>query len=149
MEILPTTRRYSFTQRSLSPVPHASSHRLHPSPPTSSSMAMKISRLLFTLLWLSLIFLFLHYLNNAKPFFNTYHRWHAGTTRYPSSLHHGVSINRKILASKFDFSPFQTRNLHWQDHREGVSGDQAEGEIDLRYGVENRLVPTGPNPLHH
>lgn len=23
------------------------------------------------------------------------------------------------------------------------------GEIDPRYGVEKRLVPTGPNPLHH
>ncbi|PIN21938.1 hypothetical protein CDL12_05351 [Handroanthus impetiginosus] len=25
----------------------------------------------------------------------------------------------------------------------------ALGEIDPRYGVEKRLVPSGPNPLHH
>ncbi|CAA6673143.1 unnamed protein product [Spirodela intermedia] len=32
-------------------------------------------------------------------------------------------------------------------HRRSDSSDGHE--IDPRYGVEKRLVPTGPNPLHH
>ncbi|KAK8692693.1 hypothetical protein V6N13_070300 [Hibiscus sabdariffa] len=51
------------------------------------------------------------------------------------------SSNRKLLANKFDFTPF----LHHHHHHLKHSGN----EIDPRYGVEKRLVPTGPNPLHH
>ncbi|RDY06407.1 CLAVATA3/ESR (CLE)-related protein 13, partial [Mucuna pruriens] len=37
---------------------------------------------------------------------------------------------------------------HHQQHRHR-SHMPSETEIDPRYGAEKRLVPTGPNPLHH
>ncbi|CAL1390846.1 unnamed protein product [Linum trigynum] len=69
-------------------------------------------------------------------------------------------------SSKFDFTPFLERHRYWQLHRnhhsyherhkrpaaDAGSGDHHDGEIssvDPRYGVDLRLVPTGPNPLHH
>ncbi|CAM9001989.1 unnamed protein product [Rhodiola kirilowii] len=52
--------------------------------------------------------------------------------------------NRKVLATKFDFSPFLHQGGHHQHE------DQPPGsEVDPLYGVEKRRVPTGPNPLHH
>ncbi|KAK8710490.1 hypothetical protein V6N13_145811 [Hibiscus sabdariffa] len=52
--------------------------------------------------------------------------------------------NRKLLATKFDFTPFHS------SVDGNVKGPEPSGsEIDPRYGVEKRLVPTGPNPLHH
>ncbi|XP_047306420.1 CLAVATA3/ESR (CLE)-related protein 12-like [Impatiens glandulifera] len=42
--------------------------------------------------------------------------------------------NRKTLASEFDFSPFMNANRR---------------STDLIYGDDKRLVPSGPNPLHH
>ena len=77
---------------------------------------------------------------------------------------------RKVLASTFDFTPFLSRQQQQQRHKKPrrssrdvpEPGDQAAGdhddhhdenenenEIDPRYGVEKRRVPTGPNPLHH
>ncbi|XP_052198550.1 CLAVATA3/ESR (CLE)-related protein 12 [Diospyros lotus] len=55
---------------------------------------------------------------------------------------HPPPANRKVLenSKKFDFTPF-LRN-HSRKH-------PPESEIDPLYGVEKRLVPTGPNPLHH
>ncbi|XWS50691.1 hypothetical protein CRYUN_Cryun12cG0108200 [Craigia yunnanensis] len=59
--------------------------------------------------------------------------------------------NRKVLATKFDLIPF----LHHKHHRRHrlrhvpVQPEPSGYEIDPRYGVEQRLVPTGPNPLHH
>jgi len=35
-----------------------------------------------------------------------------------------------------------SQNMH-------VKPDPDGSEIDPRYGVEKRRVPTGPNPLHH
>ncbi|KAL7606520.1 hypothetical protein Lser_V15G18598 [Lactuca serriola] len=57
-----------------------------------------------------------------------------------------VLINRKVLSptTNFDFTPF----LHG-DHHQHHQHPAAVPEIDPRYGVEMRLVPTGPNPLHH
>jgi hypothetical protein len=34
-------------------------------------------------------------------------------------------------------------------HHPQVHKDPSDKEIDPRYGVEKRRVPTGPNPLHH
>ncbi|GMI75383.1 CLAVATA3/ESR-RELATED 13 [Hibiscus trionum] len=51
-------------------------------------------------------------------------------------------ITRKVGATEFDFTPFRK---HHRQHSP-LPGDN---EIDPRYGVEKRLVPTGPNPLHH
>ncbi|KAE9601866.1 hypothetical protein Lalb_Chr13g0302361 [Lupinus albus] len=65
-----------------------------------------------------------------------------------------VPHNRKMLATGFYFTPHQHHhhhrhhNHHHQNHAL-VNVDPAESEIDPRYGVEKRLVPTGPNPLHH
>ncbi|KAJ4713332.1 CLAVATA3/ESR (CLE)-related protein 12-like [Melia azedarach] len=54
--------------------------------------------------------------------------------------------NRKVLlmATKFDFSPF----LHHRHPRKHLP-QPAGTDVDPRYGAEKRLVPTGPNPLHH
>ncbi|RLN28121.1 protein FON2 SPARE1-like [Panicum miliaceum] len=37
----------------------------------------------------------------------------------------------------------------WNRHGIPPSAVGQGKEIDQRYGVEKRLVPTGPNPLHH
>ncbi|KAJ0818572.1 hypothetical protein HanPI659440_Chr00c01g0704041 [Helianthus annuus] len=46
--------------------------------------------------------------------------------------------------TQFDFTPFVHDHQH-HHHQHPAQGS----EIDPRYGVEMRLVPTGPNPLHH
>lgn len=55
------------------------------------------------------------------------------------------------MASKFDFAPF--RKPHGKNprgHSLHPPDPPDDGhEVDPRYGVEKRLVPTGPNPLHH
>ncbi|KAK3225620.1 hypothetical protein Dsin_005482 [Dipteronia sinensis] len=65
--------------------------------------------------------------------------------------HTALSNNRKVLAAKFDFTPFLPHRHHKHHHRTHVpERPQPVGnEIDPHYGVEKRLVPTGPNPLHH
>ncbi|EYU22622.1 hypothetical protein MIMGU_mgv1a020480mg, partial [Erythranthe guttata] len=55
-----------------------------------------------------------------------------------------IARHRKILAEKFDFTPFLNRHRHRK--RPPPSGREV---VDPLYGVEKRLVPTGPNPLHH
>ncbi|KAL1810738.1 hypothetical protein ACET3Z_020803 [Daucus carota] len=58
--------------------------------------------------------------------------------------------NRRLLAKKFDFSPFQhPHHRHRHHHHHSRHAAPAEPEIDPRYGVDKRLVPSGPNPLHH
>ncbi|KAK8503941.1 hypothetical protein V6N13_021716 [Hibiscus sabdariffa] len=63
------------------------------------------------------------------------------TSSSHSYSHSLSSSNRKLLPTKFDFTPF----LHHHHHHPKPSGN----EIDPRYGLQKRLVPTGPNPLHH
>ncbi|KAK8606566.1 hypothetical protein V6N13_030844 [Hibiscus sabdariffa] len=67
------------------------------------------------------------------------------------SQHHTFRRNRKVLATKFDFSPFlRHRQRRRRRGHVPVTGPEPSGnQIDPRYGVEKRLVPTGPNPLHH
>lgn len=72
--------------------------------------------------------------------------------------HPNLAMSRKVLASKFDFTPFVHRS---QQHHQtnpspeghhtapAASSDETSKEIDPRYGVDKRRVPTGPNPLHH
>ncbi|TVU32271.1 hypothetical protein EJB05_23995, partial [Eragrostis curvula] len=96
----------------------------------------------------------------------------AATTKRLSS---SISLPRKMLlavTSNFDAAPSPTtadhhhhhhhhhRHHHHEHHRHfgrwnrrGIppslpAGKNGEG-VDPRYGVEKRLVPTGPNPLHH
>ncbi|KAF6160884.1 hypothetical protein GIB67_041938 [Kingdonia uniflora] len=77
---------------------------------------------------------------------------------------HNTSLHRKVLMEKFDFIQFQKHHHHPHHHRHQGLLHQVESgemnvvvvepepeviEIDPRYGVDKRLVPTGPNPLHH
>ncbi|KAE8694231.1 CLAVATA3/ESR (CLE)-related protein 12 [Hibiscus syriacus] len=62
--------------------------------------------------------------------------------------------NRKLLATKFDFTPFLHHHKHHHQRHRSVDDnvhrpEHSGNEIDPRYGVEKRLVPSGPNPLHH
>ena len=79
--------------------------------------------------------------------------------KYSISIPLRSSFNRKVLARKFDFTPFQkqqndhhyrNQDHHHHDRKKQVQEDKDHGrEIDPRYGVEKRKVPSGPNPLHH
>ncbi|KAL0408819.1 UNVERIFIED_CONTAM: CLAVATA3/ESR (CLE)-related protein 12 [Sesamum radiatum] len=105
---------------------------------------MKIPRFFFCpFLSIFLLLLLFHEFYNHKYLNNT-----SSTLDVASSLGHQrprtIPTHRKLaLASKFDFAPFL--NSHHHRHRGVPPGN----EIDPRYGVEKRLVPTGPNPLHH
>ncbi|KAK9066620.1 hypothetical protein SSX86_013943 [Deinandra increscens subsp. villosa] len=71
-----------------------------------------------------------------------------GQQHYIISLPTRRALKDKSMVSpstQFDFTPF----IHGrQDHRHQHPA-QGSPEIDSRYDVEMRLVPTGPNPLHH
>ncbi|KAI3729537.1 hypothetical protein L6452_18198 [Arctium lappa] len=101
-------------------------------------MPFKISHLLiYLILCFSLLFI--------------YHEFSKPSTIPIAAVNHRPSTNRKMLSSQFDFTPF-LKHHHHHHHRhqnllEPVGG--IDGVIDPRYGVEKRLVPTGPNPLHH
>ncbi|CAL9043110.1 unnamed protein product [Musa banksii] len=79
--------------------------------------------------------------------------------RGPSSLQSShantSSIPRKMLLAKLDVAATSHARHHHHHHRHNQSQktslvDPSGGdEIDPRFGVEKRLVPTGPNPLHH
>ncbi|KAJ0669488.1 hypothetical protein HanPI659440_Chr17g0701751 [Helianthus annuus] len=94
---------------------------------------MKIPLLLHLIFWLSLIFLIIFHVKSKSTIIAT-------TSPLP---HHHSLTNRKTLASSFDFTPFLKHHHH--DNSLELSGSQ----VDPRFGVEKRLVPTGPNPLHH
>ncbi|XWS64360.1 hypothetical protein CRYUN_Cryun06bG0179700 [Craigia yunnanensis] len=111
-------------------------------------MAWKVSQFLFTILWLSLLLLLLHEFHNFKFKIGSKQ---ANSITF-SSLSHNPLISRKVVASKFDFTPFQKHHQQEQDKHSPdmkTQSEPADNEIDRRYGVEKRLVPTGPNPLHH
>nr|GLL17500.1 probable LRR receptor-like serine/threonine-protein kinase At1g56140 [Ipomoea trifida] len=48
----------------------------------------------------------------------------------------------------FDFQSFLQHRGH-RKHLASAAPESDDDEIDPRYGVEKRLVPSGPNPLHH
>ncbi|GAV67051.1 hypothetical protein CFOL_v3_10560 [Cephalotus follicularis] len=101
-------------------------------------MAMKISQYFFIIiLWFSIFLLLFHTCSkNSIIYIN-----HISVdSKYNLN-------NRKLLASNFDFSPFLKHRHNGHDRRH--SPETAGEEIDPRFGVEKRLVPTGPNPLHH
>ncbi|ESW27144.1 hypothetical protein PHAVU_003G177600 [Phaseolus vulgaris] len=109
------------------------------------SLIIRLPHLLSFILWLFLFSLLFHGWSHFNS--NTHNR-----------LHFSLSTNRKILATApgFDFTPFLHHHQHHQHrhhqrrhrHRTHMP-DPNQTEIDPRYGVEKRLVPTGPNPLHH
>ncbi|KAJ8774588.1 hypothetical protein K2173_017034 [Erythroxylum novogranatense] len=113
-------------------------------------MAMKTPQTICIVLWLFvLIFLMFHELHAFK-----FRKEVTDMKKYSGV----ISLNRhyrsrKVLTSKFDFTSFQ-KNHHQLDEKhppEAATETAAaeEKKIDPRYGVEKRLVPTGPNPLHH
>ncbi|KAK9996399.1 hypothetical protein SO802_021085 [Lithocarpus litseifolius] len=114
-------------------------------------MALKLNSRLFTLiLWLSLFLLFFHGMwltfntkNNSIIHNNQIPLSHQTTTTTTTSS------NRKVLISKIDFSQFLQQQQQQQRHHVAAPPESAGTEIDPRYGAEKRLVPTGPNPLHH
>ncbi|CAL9239936.1 unnamed protein product [Arabidopsis halleri] len=116
---------------------------------SSSSMALKFSQILFIVLWLSLFFLLLHHFYSLN--FRRLYSLNAVEPSVSKQHHRSYTIrlvSRKTLSHKFDFTPFHSRDNSRHDHRH--SGEQYDGdEIDPRYGVEKRRVPSGPNPLHH
>ncbi|CAH9147511.1 unnamed protein product [Cuscuta epithymum] len=93
-------------------------------------MSLKV---VFSILWLSLALLFLHE-------FYSYNNNKIGVALSSSNGH------RKTLASHYDFTPFDRRR---QQHSPEVPGEARGREVDPRYGVDKRLVPSGPNPLHN
>ncbi|XP_020593073.1 inactive protein FON2 SPARE1-like [Phalaenopsis equestris] len=83
--------------------------------------------------------------------------------RQPSSVAH-ASIHRKLLHSKdsshhhhhhhshpSSYHGHSTTTLVAAAHEPNptLARDDTGNEIDPRYGVEKRFVPSGPNPLHH
>ncbi|KAK7833029.1 clavata3/esr (cle)-related protein 12 [Quercus suber] len=73
------------------------------------------------------------------------------TITYSTVLSNHPLITRKVLASRFDFTPFvkhhQQQQQQQQDHMKRsqnmhVKPDPDGSEIDPRYGVEKRRVPT-------
>ncbi|MCE3049387.1 hypothetical protein HAX54_044736 [Datura stramonium] len=114
-------------------------------------MVLKVHHILYTILCLSLCFLFFHEFYHFI-FFKTNNRNinHFSTSKLP------LLAQRKALATNFDFTPF-VKNIHrhHKHNRKKSPVDTAEqpepsgSEIDPRYGIEKRLVPSGPNPLHH
>ncbi|CAL4909053.1 unnamed protein product [Urochloa decumbens] len=63
----------------------------------------------------------------------------------PPSWCHGLHLHRRGGAEG------HRRHDHPHPHRRPLPPPGRDGgeEIDARYGVAKRLVPTGPNPLHN
>jgi hypothetical protein len=114
--------------------------------------------IIFILLWLSLLLLLFHVFHDLK-YSKINHKQIPTISSYSSLIsRHPLVVSRKVLASKFDFTPFVKHHQQRTHHRKPSPNehvqpqpdpDPAESEIDPRYGVEKRRVPTGPNPLHH
>ncbi|BAT76448.1 hypothetical protein VIGAN_01445100 [Vigna angularis var. angularis] len=103
------------------------------------ALIITLRHLLSFILWLFLFSLLFH-----------------GCFHFNSNTHYQLHPNRKILATPatgFDFTPFLHNHHHHHHHRRhrhrSHLPDPNQPEIDPRYGVDKRLVPTGPNPLHH
>ncbi|XP_010428354.1 PREDICTED: CLAVATA3/ESR (CLE)-related protein 13-like [Camelina sativa] len=99
----------------------------------------KVSRVLGFLLWISLL-LFV-----SKGLFVSFSSISPPVITSPPFYYR---TGRRGLAMKeFDFTPF-LKDLHRSNQHRKLS-PPGGSEIDPRYGVEKRLVPSGPNPLHH
>ncbi|XWS48335.1 hypothetical protein CRYUN_Cryun13aG0066700 [Craigia yunnanensis] len=108
-----------------------------------------IVHLFSIILWFSLLLLFFGWCNLFSKDINSINISHQ------LSISHPTLSNRKILAAKFDFAPFLHHHKHHRRHRPShvpvydIQPEPSGNEIDPSYGIEKRLVPTGPNPLHH
>ncbi|PNT09703.1 hypothetical protein POPTR_012G059600v4 [Populus trichocarpa] len=106
------------------------------------NIAVKIPQYSFSIIaWLFLFLFFFHgwcyFFLNSNNIIHNNNNVHVS----PRTL-----SNRKMLVSNVDFTAIMSR--HHQRHMP-MHSDPTRGEIDPLYGVEKRLVPTGPNPLHH
>ncbi|KAK9276414.1 hypothetical protein L1049_005947 [Liquidambar formosana] len=113
-------------------------------------MAFKVSHLLFIILWLSLLLLLFHEFYNYKSKINT--KSSINISHHSSSLSHRPLISRKVLASQFDFTPFQKHGAphHGTDSPEGMQvqpAEPAKSEIDPRYGVDKTACPNWSEPI--
>ncbi|CAN8321023.1 unnamed protein product [Cochlearia groenlandica] len=70
----------------------------------------------------------------------------AFTTSYKRKYTIGLG-NKRTLASSFDFTPFLKNKDHIKSQRRSQKPDKEE--MGSWYNVEERIVPSGPNPLHH
>ncbi|KAL7001257.1 hypothetical protein U1Q18_002409 [Sarracenia purpurea var. burkii] len=104
--------------------------------------------LLIIILWPSLFVILLFH---ERYYFNPKARNSLITTTSSWISRDHPPLSRKVLASKFDFTPFLRHRHRNREHSPDVhkQPEQAGTDVDPRYGVEKRLVPTGPNPLHH
>ncbi|KAK8457424.1 hypothetical protein SEVIR_3G186700v4 [Setaria viridis] len=64
----------------------------------------------------------------------------------PPTLCHGIHLRRRVGTAGH-----RRHNHHHRPVPVPLPPPGREGgeEIDVRYGVAKRLVPTGPNPLHN
>ncbi|WVZ12883.1 hypothetical protein V8G54_017413 [Vigna mungo] len=122
-------------------------HLLHLLPKTSLHAIIPISFYFIMALIIRLTFILSLFL-----FSLLFHR----SFLFNSNTHYQLHPNRKILATPptpFDFTPFLHNHHHYHHHRRHRHRthlpDPNQPQIDPRYGVDKRLVPTGPNPLHH
>ncbi|KAK4376499.1 hypothetical protein RND71_002795 [Anisodus tanguticus] len=110
-------------------------------------MGLKVPHVICLILWLSLLVLlfqeFKFLKTNNKIIISNHH------------MHPLFGQRKTLIASNFDFTPLVKNGHRHHHHRKPSPADVHEepepagSEIDQRYGVEKRLVPTGPNPLHH
>uniref|UniRef100_A0A7N0TZM9 CLAVATA3/ESR (CLE)-related protein 13 n=1 Tax=Kalanchoe fedtschenkoi TaxID=63787 RepID=A0A7N0TZM9_KALFE len=96
---------------------------------------------------LSLILLLSSSSNNFGFIILTYNSSHSQDVFMKNGRSSSRSSNRKLLESRqFDYTPF----LHHLRHPPPDQEDQhLGGEFDPVNAMDKRLVPTGPNPLHH
>ncbi|KAL1216817.1 CLAVATA3/ESR (CLE)-related protein 13 [Cardamine amara subsp. amara] len=101
----------------------------------------RVSHVLRFLLWISLL-LFV-----SKCFFGSFSSITLNPLPSPviTSVPFFYRPGRRALAlRKFDFTPFMN-----DLRRSNKVYPPGGSEIDPRYGFEKRIVPSGPNPLHH
>ncbi|KAL6529248.1 hypothetical protein OROGR_014871 [Orobanche gracilis] len=106
----------------------------------------------FPILWLFLILALFHQLSIFKCLQNS----SPENDSSPSKRREPMIPRRKTLSytTKFDFKPFikrRSRHRHVNLASDGQTrlGPPGGSDIDPRYGVEKRYVPSGPNRLHN
>lgn len=118
-----------------SSLPNALPSDLSPPMSLTQMLPTNIQHLCKATIFLSLLFLFVHGYPNFIISGNSEH-----LISSDSKEHHGLMVHRKVLSTKFNFTPF----LHHMPEP-----DPSGKEVDPLYGEEKRRVPSGPNPLHH
>ncbi|EOA36419.1 hypothetical protein CARUB_v10010923mg [Capsella rubella] len=66
-----------------------------------------------------------------------------------SGIVNGLGCHKRILASNFDFTPFLKNKNRDRTQQQRQSQNLAGTVTGSWYNDEERIVPSGPNPLHH